>query len=49
MVSWLPRLALDHVIFQARQPGMSLRHAVDSLEAIAKGVIPAVRDGLAAR
>lgn len=49
MVSWLPRLALDHVIFQARQPGMSLRHAVDSLEAIAKGVIPAVGDGLAAR
>jgi alkanesulfonate monooxygenase SsuD/methylene tetrahydromethanopterin reductase-like flavin-dependent oxidoreductase (luciferase family) len=43
MIEWLPRFELEHFIFQARQPGMSLRHAVDSLEAIAKGVLPAVR------
>jgi alkanesulfonate monooxygenase SsuD/methylene tetrahydromethanopterin reductase-like flavin-dependent oxidoreductase (luciferase family) len=43
MMEWLPRFELEHFIFQARQPGMSLRHAVDSLEAIAKGVLPAVR------
>jgi alkanesulfonate monooxygenase SsuD/methylene tetrahydromethanopterin reductase-like flavin-dependent oxidoreductase (luciferase family) len=43
MVAWLPRFALEHFIFQARQPGMSLRHAVDNLEAIAKGVMPVVR------
>ena len=43
LVAWLPRLALDHLIFQARQPGMSLRHAVSDLEAIAKGVMPVVR------
>jgi alkanesulfonate monooxygenase SsuD/methylene tetrahydromethanopterin reductase-like flavin-dependent oxidoreductase (luciferase family) len=43
MAEWLPRFALDHLIFQARQPGMSLRHAVDSLEAIIKGVVPIVR------
>lgn len=43
MVSWLPRLAIDHFIFQARQPGMSLRHAVSDLEEIAKGVMPVVR------
>ena len=48
MVSWLPRFALDHFIFQARQPGMSLRHAVDSLDVIAKGILPVVRAGLAA-
>jgi alkanesulfonate monooxygenase SsuD/methylene tetrahydromethanopterin reductase-like flavin-dependent oxidoreductase (luciferase family) len=46
LVAWLPRLALDHLIFQARQPGMSLRHAVSDLEAIAKGVMPAVRAAL---
>jgi alkanesulfonate monooxygenase SsuD/methylene tetrahydromethanopterin reductase-like flavin-dependent oxidoreductase (luciferase family) len=43
MVDWLPRFTLDHFIFQARQPGMTLHHAVDSLEAIAKGVLPVVR------
>jgi alkanesulfonate monooxygenase SsuD/methylene tetrahydromethanopterin reductase-like flavin-dependent oxidoreductase (luciferase family) len=43
MLEWLPRFRLDHFIFQARQPGMSLRQAVDSLEAIAKGVLPVVR------
>jgi alkanesulfonate monooxygenase SsuD/methylene tetrahydromethanopterin reductase-like flavin-dependent oxidoreductase (luciferase family) len=36
MISWLPRLAFDHLIFQARQPGMSLRHAISDLEEIAK-------------
>lgn len=43
LLEWLPRFSLQHFIFQARQPGMSLRHAVDSLEAIARGVLPAVR------
>ena len=43
MIQWLPRFELQHFIFQARQPGMSLRHAVDSLEAIAKDVVPVVR------
>ncbi len=46
IAAWLPRLSLDHFIFQARQPGMPLRHAVDSLEAIAKGVVPVVRGKL---
>jgi alkanesulfonate monooxygenase SsuD/methylene tetrahydromethanopterin reductase-like flavin-dependent oxidoreductase (luciferase family) len=39
MVDWLPRFALEHLIFQARQPGMSLRHAVDDLEAVAKAIM----------
>jgi alkanesulfonate monooxygenase SsuD/methylene tetrahydromethanopterin reductase-like flavin-dependent oxidoreductase (luciferase family) len=43
MIEWLPRFGLEHFIFQARQPGMSLSHAVENLEAIAKGVLPAVR------
>jgi alkanesulfonate monooxygenase SsuD/methylene tetrahydromethanopterin reductase-like flavin-dependent oxidoreductase (luciferase family) len=43
MLEWLPRFELQHFIFQARQPGMSLREAVDSLEAITTGVVPAVR------
>ena len=43
MIEWLPRAPLEHFIFQARQPGMTLRHAVDSLEAIATGVLPVVR------
>ena len=43
MLEWLPRFALEHFIFQARQPGMSLRQAVDSLEALAKDVLPVVR------
>ncbi len=47
MIEWLPRFKLDHFIFQARQPGMSLRQAVDSLEAIAKGALPLVRARLA--
>ena len=48
MIEWLPRFSLDHFIFQARQPGMTLRHAVDSLEALAKGVLPAVQARLSA-
>ena len=42
IVDWQPRLDVDHIIFQPRPPGMSLRQAVDELEAIAKGVMPAV-------
>ena len=38
-------LRLEHFIFQGRQPGMTLRHAVDSLEALAK-VLPEVRVAL---
>lgn len=45
LAAWLPRLDVDHLIFQARQPGMPLRQAVDNLEAIARGVLPAVRGG----
>ena len=41
---WLQRIDLDHLIFQGRQPGMSLRQAVDDLEAIARGVLPAIRE-----
>ena len=36
---WQPRLGMDHLIFTPRPPGMSLRQAVDELEAIAKGVL----------
>ena len=43
MIEWLPRFSLKHFIFQGRQPGMTLRHAVDSLEALAKDVLPVVR------
>ena len=48
MIEWLPRFSLKHFIFQGRQPGMTLRHAVDSLEALAKDVLPAVRARLSA-
>jgi len=44
IIAWQPRLALDHLICTPRSPGMSLRHAVEDLEAIAKSVIPAVRE-----
>lgn len=47
LIDWLPRMRLEHFIFQGRQPGQSLRHAVDSLEAIAREVLPTVRAGLA--
>ena len=43
IIAWQPRLALDHLIFQPRQPGMTPRQAMDELEAIAKGVISVVR------
>jgi alkanesulfonate monooxygenase SsuD/methylene tetrahydromethanopterin reductase-like flavin-dependent oxidoreductase (luciferase family) len=39
IVEWQPRLELDHLIFTPRPPGMSLRQAVDEIEAIAKGVL----------
>jgi alkanesulfonate monooxygenase SsuD/methylene tetrahydromethanopterin reductase-like flavin-dependent oxidoreductase (luciferase family) len=42
IIEWQPRLALDHLICTPRSPGMSLKQAVGDLEAIAKGVIPAV-------
>ncbi len=42
IVKWQPRLGMDHLIFTPRPPGMPLRQAVDELEAIAKGVMPAV-------
>jgi len=46
IIAWQPRLALDHLIFQPRPPGMPLRQAVDELEAIAKGVMTIVRSRL---
>jgi len=42
IIDWQPRLQVDHIIFQPRPPGMSLRQAVDELEAIATGIIPVV-------
>jgi alkanesulfonate monooxygenase SsuD/methylene tetrahydromethanopterin reductase-like flavin-dependent oxidoreductase (luciferase family) len=36
IAQWQPRLAVDHIIFQPRPPGMPLRQAIDELEAIAK-------------
>jgi alkanesulfonate monooxygenase SsuD/methylene tetrahydromethanopterin reductase-like flavin-dependent oxidoreductase (luciferase family) len=42
IIDWQPRLDVDHIIFQPRPPGMSLRQAVEELEAIAKGVMPPV-------
>lgn len=46
IAAWQPRLGADHIIFQPRPPGMPLRQAVEELEAIAKGVIPAVEAAL---
>jgi alkanesulfonate monooxygenase SsuD/methylene tetrahydromethanopterin reductase-like flavin-dependent oxidoreductase (luciferase family) len=46
IVAWQPRLGADHIIFQPRPPGMALRQAIDELEAIAKGVMPAVARAL---
>jgi hypothetical protein len=43
MIDWLPRFSLKHFILQGRQPGMTFRHAADSLEALAKDVLPVVR------
>src|SRR4029079_1732334 len=42
IAKWQPRLGMDHLIFTPRPPGMSLRQAVGELEAIAKGVMPAI-------
>jgi alkanesulfonate monooxygenase SsuD/methylene tetrahydromethanopterin reductase-like flavin-dependent oxidoreductase (luciferase family) len=48
IVDWQKRLSLDHFIFSGRQPGQTLRHAVDDLSAFAKQVVPVVRAGLSA-
>jgi alkanesulfonate monooxygenase SsuD/methylene tetrahydromethanopterin reductase-like flavin-dependent oxidoreductase (luciferase family) len=42
LATWQPRLGVDQLIFTPRPPGMSLRQAIDEIEAIAKGVMPAV-------
>ena len=42
IIAWQPRLGVDHLIFTPRPPGMPLRQAVDEIEAIAKGVMPAL-------
>jgi alkanesulfonate monooxygenase SsuD/methylene tetrahydromethanopterin reductase-like flavin-dependent oxidoreductase (luciferase family) len=47
IVAWMPRLKVRHLIFQARQPGMSLREAVDNLAMIAGRAMPIVRQRLA--
>jgi alkanesulfonate monooxygenase SsuD/methylene tetrahydromethanopterin reductase-like flavin-dependent oxidoreductase (luciferase family) len=39
LATWQPRLGMDHLIFTPRPPGMSLKQAVDEIEAIAKGVL----------
>jgi alkanesulfonate monooxygenase SsuD/methylene tetrahydromethanopterin reductase-like flavin-dependent oxidoreductase (luciferase family) len=42
IIAWQPRLGVDHLIFTPRPPGMPLRQAVDEIEAIANGVMPAL-------
>lgn len=42
IAAWQPRLKLDHLIYQPRQPGMTLRQAVDELEVVARQVMPAI-------
>jgi alkanesulfonate monooxygenase SsuD/methylene tetrahydromethanopterin reductase-like flavin-dependent oxidoreductase (luciferase family) len=49
IAKWQPRLGMDHLIFTPRPPGMPLRQAIDELEAIAKGVMPAVAKTLSSR
>jgi alkanesulfonate monooxygenase SsuD/methylene tetrahydromethanopterin reductase-like flavin-dependent oxidoreductase (luciferase family) len=46
LAKWQPRLAMDHLIFTPRPPGMPLRQAVDELEVIARDILPVVRAGL---
>lgn len=48
IVAWQPCLELDHLIFQPRPPGLSLRQAVDELELLAREVMVPVRARLAA-
>ena len=43
LLDWLPRFHVDHLIYHPRQPGMSLRQVVDEMEAIAKGVLSAIK------
>lgn len=47
IAEWQPRLGLEHLIFHARQPGMPLKDAVANLEAVARQVMPAVKQKLA--
>lgn len=49
IVYWQPRLALDHIIFTPRPPGMSLRQAVDEIELIAKGVVAVLENKVPSR
>jgi alkanesulfonate monooxygenase SsuD/methylene tetrahydromethanopterin reductase-like flavin-dependent oxidoreductase (luciferase family) len=42
LAQWQLRLGMDHLIFTPRPPGMPLRQAVEEIEAIAKGVMPAL-------
>jgi alkanesulfonate monooxygenase SsuD/methylene tetrahydromethanopterin reductase-like flavin-dependent oxidoreductase (luciferase family) len=43
IAKWQPRLAMDHLIFTPRPPGMSLEQAVDEITLIAKGVLPTLK------
>ena len=45
ILQWQPRLKLDRLICHPRQPGMSLREAVDSLEVIMRQVMPKLGGG----
>jgi alkanesulfonate monooxygenase SsuD/methylene tetrahydromethanopterin reductase-like flavin-dependent oxidoreductase (luciferase family) len=47
MVAWQRRFRLDHLIYQPRMPGMTLRAAVDGLGTIMRVVMPQVRAKLA--
>ena len=46
---WQPRLKLEHLIYHARQPGMSLKASVQNLEIVAHDVMPRVRELLGGR
>jgi len=48
IAAWQPRLRMEHLIFHPRQPGMSLREAVDGLTCAAREVMPLVQARLAA-
>jgi alkanesulfonate monooxygenase SsuD/methylene tetrahydromethanopterin reductase-like flavin-dependent oxidoreductase (luciferase family) len=47
IATWQRRFRLDHLIYQPRMPGMTLRAAVDQLTTIARDVMPLVRSKLA--
>ncbi|MBL8675383.1 MAG: LLM class flavin-dependent oxidoreductase [Rhodospirillales bacterium] len=48
IAAWQRRMRLEHLIFHPRQPGMSLREAVDCVAAVAGRVMPRVRTLLSA-